>query len=182
MGCAGSKVKELPENSTQAVAASPAPAAKASPPSASPVADSIEVKGGDPELAAVAQSLIGDDNKTQSPGACCAILSAGDGKCELRMAVAGVRQHASENPVQEGDVWHIGSCTKAMTATLVAVLVDHGEFPGYDATVGQIAAAAGDLDPCSFAASHADVTMEQLLCHTGSIPGEICQTYPPCPS
>jgi hypothetical protein len=116
----------------------------------------------DKALAAVAQGLIGDDSETEPPGACCAILSSGeDGKMELRMAVAGVRQRGACNPVEEGDVWHMGSCSKAMTATLVAVLIDNDHFPRYGATVSQItraaAAAAGEITPCTFHASYAEV-------------------------
>lgn len=36
--------------------------------------------------------------------------------------VAGIRKHGSDVPVQVGDRWHLGSDTKAMTATLLGLL------------------------------------------------------------
>lgn len=40
------------------------------------------------------------------------------------IGVAGVRAHGSDARVTRDDLWHLGSCTKAMTATLVARLVE----------------------------------------------------------
>lgn len=40
---------------------------------------------------------------------------------------AGVRRRGSEDLVTRGDRWHLGSCTKAMTATLFAVLREEGK-------------------------------------------------------
>lgn len=40
--------------------------------------------------------------------------------------VAGVRAIDAPEPVQPGDVWHIGSNAKAMTATMIARLVERG--------------------------------------------------------
>lgn len=54
-------------------------------------------------------------------GAC---LIVGD---EVRMlGVAGVREKGGDVPVTADDLWHVGSCAKAMTATLAAVLVERG--------------------------------------------------------
>lgn len=43
-----------------------------------------------------------------------------------RVAVAGTRVRGRDLPVAAGDPWHIGSCTKAMTAFLFARLVEAG--------------------------------------------------------
>jgi CubicO group peptidase (beta-lactamase class C family) len=48
--------------------------------------------------------------------------------------VAGIRKHGSDVAVDAGDRWHIGSDTKAMTATLLAVLAAKGAV-GMDITV-----------------------------------------------
>jgi CubicO group peptidase (beta-lactamase class C family) len=50
--------------------------------------------------------------------------------------VAGIRKHGSDVAVETGDRWHLGSDTKAMTATLVGVLAQKGVV-GWDLTVPQ---------------------------------------------
>ncbi len=61
-------------------------------------------------------------------GAC---LIVGD---EVRkLGVAGLREKGGDAPVTVDDLWHVGSCAKAMTATLAAVLVERGVLT-WDAT------------------------------------------------
>jgi CubicO group peptidase (beta-lactamase class C family) len=50
--------------------------------------------------------------------------------------VAGIRKHGSNVAVEVGDQWHLGSDTKAITATLLGVLAQKG-IVGWDVTVGQ---------------------------------------------
>jgi CubicO group peptidase (beta-lactamase class C family) len=50
--------------------------------------------------------------------------------------VTGIRKHVSTVPVEVGDRWHLGSDTKAMTATLHGVLAQKGAV-GWDLTVAQ---------------------------------------------
>ena len=130
----------------------------------------------DADLSAIAAALVSKantDTTLSPPGACCGYLKAsGNGCFELRMAAAGVRQRDTKgNAVRHTDVWHLGSCTKAMTATLVAVLIDAGSFPGYSTTLAQCTTRSVDGKPCAtFDGCYADVTMEQLLTHTAGIP------------
>ncbi len=51
------------------------------------------------------------------------------------LGVAGVRKRDSKVAVTKRDQWHIGSCTKAMTATLVARLVERGDL-AWNTTLG----------------------------------------------
>lgn len=46
----------------------------------------------------------------------------------VALGVDGVRRRGSAEPVRRTDRWHLGSCTKAMTATLCALLVDEGRL------------------------------------------------------
>ena len=39
-----------------------------------------------------------------------------------------MRRAGTEDYAQPGDLWHIGSCTKAMTATLIALQVEKGKM------------------------------------------------------
>lgn len=94
------------------------------------------------------------------------------------LGAVGIRQHGRTTEVTEDDLWHIGSNTKAMTATLAAILVDRGvtvpTAPGtprlnWDTTLGEVfplafvdfgLAAAFDVDPW-----YADVTLLDLIHH-----------------
>ena len=42
----------------------------------------------------------------------------------IAVGAVGIRSAGSDAPATEGDLWHLGSCTKAMTATLLAVYVE----------------------------------------------------------
>lgn len=53
------------------------------------------------------------------------------------IGVAGVRSWGRPEGVTIEDQWHIGSCTKGLTATLVARLIDRGVL-GWDTTIGSV--------------------------------------------
>jgi len=59
--------------------------------------------------------------KHHVPGLAAAAIRDGE---ILFTGVAGFRQAGSPEQVADTDLWHIGSCTKSMTATLAGVLVD----------------------------------------------------------
>jgi CubicO group peptidase (beta-lactamase class C family) len=76
----------------------------------------------------------------------------------------GVRKAGADIPVTRDDRFHIGSCTKAMTATVVGLLVQEGRL-GWDTTLG-------DALPDLAGEMHEDfrtVTIRQLLCHRGGV-------------
>ena len=74
--------------------------------------------------------------------------------------VVGVRKLGTQVPVQLNDLWSIGSCTKAMTATLVAKLVEDGKLK-WDTTIGDVfPELAKDFNP-----DFRDITILQLLSH-----------------
>jgi CubicO group peptidase (beta-lactamase class C family) len=81
--------------------------------------------------------------------------------------VCGVRAYASPKAVTPDDLWHLGSCTKSMTATLAAILVEEGKVR-WDTTIGE---ALPDLR----SSLHPDwqkVTLEQLLNHRSGLAKE----------
>lgn len=105
-----------------------------------------------------------NDARTRANLPAVAALVQIDGKVEAESAV-GVRAAGHPEPVTRQDLWHLGSDTKAMTATLIARLVEQG-FLRYDDTMAKVfPGVAGRMSP----AMH-DVTVAQLLSHTSGLP------------
>jgi len=85
-----------------------------------------------------------------------------------RVLVDGLRAADAKTPVAPADQWHIGSCTKSVTATLAARLVEAGHIT-WEATVGQIL--GPHLPP--FNAAYKDATLLQLLAHYSGLPHDL---------
>jgi CubicO group peptidase (beta-lactamase class C family) len=83
----------------------------------------------------------------------------------VAIGAVGVRRAGHDEPVTIDDCFHIGSCTKAMTATLCAVLVDEGKLR-WEMTVEE---AFPDLKD-RIRAEYRPVTLEQLLLHLSGLP------------
>ncbi len=95
-----------------------------------------------------------------------AVVVVKDGKICDRAAV-GVRKAGDNTPVTTNDVWHIGSCTKSMTATLAAMFIESGKLR-WNTTVAEVFPEwKGKMD-----AGYEPVTVEQLLTHRGGLPTE----------
>lgn len=85
----------------------------------------------------------------------------------LAIGAVGLRKKGSPERVTVDDLWHLGSCTKSMTATMLARLVERGTLE-WDTTIGE--AFKGDLVvPEVFA----PVTIEQMLAHRSGIPSDL---------
>lgn len=84
------------------------------------------------------------------------------------VAAVGVRKKGTDIAVTLDDKWHLGSDTKAMTATLVARLVERGRLR-WDTTVA-------DVFPDLSATFHPDmkgVTLLHLLSHRAGLPANL---------
>ncbi len=81
------------------------------------------------------------------------------------LAAVGVRRKGSSDRVSDGDRWHLGSCTKAMTATMIARLVEEGSLAWTTSLGESFAQLQGKIDPAWSA-----VTLEQLLSHRSGLP------------
>ena len=75
------------------------------------------------------------------------------------------RAHESEptSAVQLADCWHLGSCTKSITATLAAVLVEKGHL-SWELTVAEALKSDALL---AMQSGYTDVTLEMLLTNRG---------------
>lgn len=85
----------------------------------------------------------------------------------VALGVDGIRKVGDEALVTENDLWHLGSCTKSMTATLVAQQVAKGKLK-WQTTLGEAL-------PGLRNGMHAEarkITIEQLLQHRSGLPGQ----------
>jgi CubicO group peptidase (beta-lactamase class C family) len=94
-----------------------------------------------------------------------AVVVVKDGRICDRAAV-GVRKWGDPTPVTTNDVFHIGSDTKSMTATLTAMLIEEGKLR-WDSTIAEVfPELKGRMDK-----QYEAVTVGQLLTHRGGVPG-----------
>lgn len=83
----------------------------------------------------------------------------------VALGVSGFRKQGGEEHATLDDRWHLGSCTKSMTASVVAMLVEEGKLR-WDMTIGEVlGATCTDMDD-----DWRDVRLEQLLVHRGGAP------------
>ncbi len=95
-----------------------------------------------------------------------AVVVVKEGRICDRAAV-GVRKWGDATPVTTNDVFHIGSCTKSMTATLTAMLIEDGKLR-WDTTIASVfPELKGKMNQ-----QYEGVTVEQLLTHRGGVPGK----------
>ena len=82
---------------------------------------------------------------------------------------SGVRKRGTDEAVELSDRHPLGSCTKSMTATLAAVVVEAGNIE-WDTTISQVWPRAGEkqLHP-----SLRDVTLNELLSHQSGLASDL---------
>jgi CubicO group peptidase (beta-lactamase class C family) len=81
-------------------------------------------------------------------------------------AAVGLRKQGTDVLVTVNDVFHIGSCTKSMTALLAAWLVEQGKI-SWGTTIAEVFPDLEKIHP-----DYRDMTLEQLLSHTGGAPDD----------
>ena len=98
------------------------------------------------------------------PALAAAVVSKGQ---IVAAAAVGARLSNSDKKVTVNDRFHLGSDTKAMTATLAGMAVEAGKLR-WDTTIGDaLGAKISGINP-----QLAAVTLEQLLSHSGGIPSD----------
>ncbi|NJM54839.1 MAG: beta-lactamase family protein, partial [Verrucomicrobiae bacterium] len=118
--------------------------------------------GGD---AAVTERLIPILKKHNLPAMTAAIVTT---RGIEAVCAVGVRKRGTDVPVASGDLWHLGSDGKAMTATLVAKLVEQGRLKWDTTMAGVFPELAGTMHP-----KFKPVTVAQLLQHRGGLPANL---------
>lgn len=108
---------------------------------------------------AILQSILGRGGERF--GMAAAVLR---GERIIAQGVAGVRKRGTAERITLDDRFHLGSCTKAMTATLVAMLVEEGKL-NWTTTLGELF--ADTVKPMHPAWEK--VTMRQVLAHRSGL-------------
>jgi CubicO group peptidase (beta-lactamase class C family) len=80
-------------------------------------------------------------------------------------AASGVRKQGQPDAATAADLVHIGSCTKAMTAVLIARLVEQGKLNWDDTIALRLPQLSAQIDT-----GWHDRTLVQLLSHTAGVP------------
>lgn len=83
------------------------------------------------------------------------------------VGAVGVRKFGAKAPVTVDDRFHLGSCTKAITATLIAKLVEDGKLT-WNTTPAEVFPELSE----SINEGFRSVTIRHLLCHRAGLPGE----------
>jgi CubicO group peptidase (beta-lactamase class C family) len=96
------------------------------------------------------------------PGLIAAVIQ---GDSIVSLGFCGLRKLGASQPFQATDQIHIGSCTKAMTATLVGILVEDGLLD-WNTKIREIF----PEEATGFHADFRDLTLSHLLTHRGGLP------------
>lgn len=80
--------------------------------------------------------------------------------------VLGLRVQGSVEPLALADRWHLGSITKSFTSTLAAKLIELS-YLEWNTKISEV------FDINEYDSKYANVTLEQLLSHTGGIHADI---------
>jgi CubicO group peptidase (beta-lactamase class C family) len=115
--------------------------------------------GADPKINAVLARI---RDKHKVPALAGAVV---EGNQVVALGAVGVRKLGSLEPVTTSDQFHLGSNTKSMTATRIALLVDQGKL-SWTTTIGEV---FPDLRP-EIHPEFQKVTLDQLLMHRAGLP------------
>ena len=114
------------------------------------------------DSAQILQVLTKTREKYDFPGLAALVIK--DGKIDS-VAAVGVRKFGDLTRLTTNDVFHIGSCTKSMTATVAASLIEQGMLK-WNTTIGEV---FPELKK-QMNGQYQDVTLQQLLTHRGGVP------------
>ncbi len=103
--------------------------------------------------------------KSRIPALGAAIVTADDQ--ETPMWVTGDRIRGRGEPATSNDLWHIGSCAKAMTGALYARLVERGEAT-WEATLSELFPDLDGIDP-----AWRRTRIDQVLTHRAGLPANL---------
>jgi CubicO group peptidase (beta-lactamase class C family) len=117
---------------------------------------------GKPPVDDLSSLLAESVKKHKLPGMAAAIVVGGR---ITALGAAGVRVRGHQERITTDDLFHIGSDTKSMTATLIAILIEEGKLR-WNSTPAEVLAGHGiqHIDP-----AWKRVTLEELLSHHAGV-------------
>ena len=89
------------------------------------------------------------------------------GKDLTALGAVGTRRLGATERVQLNDLWHLGSDTKSMTATLIAMLVEQGKLTWQTTIADTFPDLLGRIQP-----DYHNLNLIQLCSHRAGIPGQ----------
>ncbi|WP_435006774.1 serine hydrolase domain-containing protein [Tundrisphaera lichenicola] len=109
-----------------------------------------------------------DSSRTRGKGVPGMIGAVVRGNGSVIMGASGVRKVGSDDPIRVDHQVHIGSCTKAMTATMIGTLVEEGKL-AWNSTIQEVfPGRSGGFHP-----DFRSVTLRQLLAHRAGLPPNV---------
>ena len=109
------------------------------------------------------ETIIHEARQAQQLPGLAVVVARSDG--QPRVYVSGERRVGKGDPITPADRMHLGSLTKAITATVIGALVERGRMTP-ETTIGQVFA---ELSP-KMQPAYRNVTVRQLLGHAAGIP------------
>lgn len=103
--------------------------------------------------------------RNELPGLMGAIVQ---GRSMVAMGAVGLRKMGSSEPLTVNDIVHVGSCTKAMTATLIGQLVEAKTLTWSSTLLEVFPEYRESIHP-----DYQNVTLDQLLSHRAGLPREV---------
>ncbi|MFD0892513.1 beta-lactamase family protein [Luteolibacter ambystomatis] len=100
---------------------------------------------------------------SQVPGMAAAAVLKGE---VVAAGTAGVRKLDEPQKVELGDHFHVGSCTKSMTASLAAMIIADGKI-GWDTKVSDV------FKDFEIHPDYREATLRQMLSNSGGVPHEL---------
>jgi CubicO group peptidase (beta-lactamase class C family) len=146
-------VRSNPATSPTSAEASPrAGSAVASPPATLPAS------AGDAVVSEILTQVL---DRTKVPALSAVVVQGGK---VVGQATVGVRKKGDPTPAERGDPFHLGTCSKAITATLIGELVEEGKLR-WDSTILEVLGTeVPEIHPVLMG-----VTVDQLLHHRGGL-------------
>lgn len=89
----------------------------------------------------------------------------------LEVTTVGVKKYGEPTRLTPGDTFHLGSCSKAMTATLAAILIEEGYFT-WTSKLSEL------LPDINLHPDYQDATFEMLLSHRAGLISDGRDTFP----
>ena len=117
-----------------------------------------------PSPADVSRELTEAFGKTNIPGAAALALH---GDRIVAQGACGVRRRGAPERITLDDKFHLGSCTKPMTATLAGLFVDEGRL-AWTTSVAELFRDVKEVD-----AAWAGVTLRHVLAHRAGLPPNV---------